>query len=61
MWGISCREAPSGGGSASPDIDEDPEVLVTEWDVLPDNMALMYQDAADVSTQVNNIIISLGK
>jgi hypothetical protein len=41
------REAPSGGGSVSPDIDEDPEVLVTEWDVLADNMALMYQDAAE--------------
>jgi hypothetical protein len=40
-------DAPSGGGSASPGIDEDPEVLVTEWDVLADNMALMYQDAAE--------------
>jgi len=40
-------DAPSGGGSASPGIDEDPKVLVTEWDVLADNMALMYQDAAE--------------
>jgi hypothetical protein len=40
-------EATSGGGSASPGIDEDPEVLVTESDVLADNMALMYQDAAE--------------
>jgi hypothetical protein len=41
------RETPSGCGSASPGIDEDPEVLVTEWDVLADNMALMHQDAAE--------------